>query len=369
MNTQLKHILLVTSEFPPLPGGIGNHAFNLAKGLNKNEFLVEVITDQRSKNNIEEIHFDKNFEFKTHRVLMKSIRLLMYFERIQLLFKQIKKAEIVIASGKYSLWIVAFSSLFYKRKFIAIIHGSEVNYRSSIIRNSVNLSLHRFWKIIAVSNYTKSLISNLKYDNIIVIPNGFDESKWSSSNPKEIILKGKPKLITVGNVTERKGQLNVIKQLPDLIKTYPSLHYHCVGIPTMKDEFLKIAMSLNVDEYITFHGSVSDERLKSLLQSCDVFIMLSNTTNTGDVEGFGIAILEANYLGLPSIGAINCGIEDAINNYFSGILIQPDGLNSILDALSKILYKYDDYSKNAREWALEHSWRNVIEQYTNVLQE
>ena len=31
----------------------------------------------------------------------------------------------IIASGKFSLWIVAFSSLFFKKQFIAIIHGKS----------------------------------------------------------------------------------------------------------------------------------------------------------------------------------------------------------------------------------------------------
>ena len=44
----------------------------------------------------------------------------------------------------------------------------------------------------------------------------------------------------------------------------------------------------------------------------DVFVMLSSPTSTGDVEGFGIAIIEANALSLPSIGAKDCGIEDAL---------------------------------------------------------
>ena len=36
----------------------------------------------------------------------------------------------------------------------------------------------------------------------------------------------------------------------------------------------------------------------------DIFIMMSEMTESGDVEGFGIAIIEANSLGLPSIGTL-----------------------------------------------------------------
>ena len=45
-----KNILIFSSEFPPGPGGIGNHAFNLAKALSKVSFKVKkVLTPIRKK--------------------------------------------------------------------------------------------------------------------------------------------------------------------------------------------------------------------------------------------------------------------------------------------------------------------------------
>ena len=43
-------ILLVTSEFPPQPGGLGNHSYNLANQLAKQKYAVTLITDVRSSN-------------------------------------------------------------------------------------------------------------------------------------------------------------------------------------------------------------------------------------------------------------------------------------------------------------------------------
>ncbi|HAI19011.1 MAG TPA: hypothetical protein DCM10_13880 [Xanthomarina gelatinilytica] len=39
-----KNILIVTSEFPPQPGGIGTHAYYLALHLVKNGYGVTVIS-------------------------------------------------------------------------------------------------------------------------------------------------------------------------------------------------------------------------------------------------------------------------------------------------------------------------------------
>ncbi len=367
MRTKDKHILIVTSEFPPQPGGIGSHAYNLTKNLCLNGFEVDVITDYRSFSGEEERHFDNNLNFKIHRITRTKLRLVMYLKRIIFLFKLIRNSGVVIASGKYSLWIVAFSSLFYKRKFIAVIHGTEVNFNHKLLKISIDRSLKRFSKIIAVSNYTKSLIAPVIQKKVVVIPNGIDVSKWDALNNGKLELKGYPKIITVGNITERKGQLNVIKHVPELIKVYSQLHYHCVGIPTKKVKFLKAATGLKVDSYITFHGRVSDEKLQQLVQSCDVFVMLSSPTTSGDVEGYGIAIIEANYLGLPSIGARDCGIEDAISNNKSGILIPYNDSSAFLNALNEVLSEYENYRFEAKQWALQHTWDLIIKHYIKAL--
>ena len=358
-----KSILLVTSEFPPQPGGIGNHAYNLAKNLQLNNFSINVIADNRSFLGDAERTFDTKIKFRVHRIARYKLRFIIYLKRLIILFKLIKSSDVIIASGKFSLWIVAFSSLFYEKRFIAIIHGSEVNFSQNLLKASINWSLKRFSKVIAVSNFTKSLVSHLNLKNIVVIPNGFDTSKWISEGTHPLNLKGQPKLITVGNVTERKGQLNVIKLLPELIRIYPEIHYHCVGIPTQKEEFLKNASLLKVENYITFHGKVTDKYLQELLQSSDVFVMLSSKTDTGDVEGFGIALIEANALGLPAIGAIGCGIEDAISDKKSGILVPYHDETSFLKALNDILTNYEMYKNEAKYWARLHTWDIIIKQY------
>jgi phosphatidylinositol alpha-1,6-mannosyltransferase len=356
----------MTSEFPPQPGGIGTHAYHLAKHLEANGYEVAVISDQRSLSGEEEQIFDRMLKFKVYRIALRQFRLLMYVKRLVLLFTHTKRADVLIASGKFSLWSVAFASLFFKSKTIGVIHGSEVNFTNRWLKISIKASLKRFLKLIAVSHFTKSLVTDI-HSNITVIPNGIAIEELQSDSVVERDLVGWPRLITVGNVTERKGQLNVIKHLPKLIQTYPTLHYHCVGLPTQKNAFLKVATALGVQDHISFHGRVSNEELLSFLKSSTIFIMLSSPTQTGDVEGFGIALLEANYFGLPCIGSKGCGIEDAIKDYESGRLIHYDAADELLAAIQGILSEYGAYQTQAKIWAKQHSWEFIIKHYIELI--
>ena len=366
MTKPIKNILLFTSEFPPLPGGIGNHAYNLARNLDLKGYKVTVIADQRSASREEE-QFDNQLSFEVRRIKLLKLRFLMYFKRIFIFFRLVSKHDLFISSGKFPLWIGAFSKYFFRKRTIAIIHGSEVNFTNEKLKKSIDFSLKKYDEIIAVSNYTKSLIQHLQLDNITVIPNGFDSSSWQLIDEQSKALKGSPSLLTVGNVTERKGQLNVIKHLPRLKQDFPDVHYHCVGFPTQKDEFLDVAKTLNVESNITFYGSVNHKELQEFYQSVDIFVMLSNRTKTGDVEGFGIAVIEANYFGLPAIGSKGCGIEDAIDDYNSGILIEGKEEEQFALAVKKINEDYSVYNEKSRQWALKHTWEKVIEDYLKVI--
>ena len=358
-------VLFITSEFPPQPGGIGNHALNLAKGLQENDFDVQVISDVRSMDGKQERDFDKEQSFGVVRIERKDFIFLSYLDRIKTAYSLAKKHEVVLCSGKFSLWIGALLSFLINRRYYAIIHGSEIRLPNILFRKLTEISLIRFHTIIAVSNYTKSLVSHLNLKKVIVIPNGFE---MTSANITEVKNKPGPVLITVGNVTERKGQHNVINALPKLLSKYPDLKYHIVGIPTDQLKLEKLALKLGVESSVVFFGKVSEELKSQLLQQSDIFVMLSESTKKGDVEGFGIAILEANAIGLPAIGSLGCGIEDAVNNGISGKLINNKNSDEFLLALKNILANYETYSEQSKIWSRNFTWEKVIKEYLKVLE-
>ena len=321
-----------------------------------------MIADQRDVDNTEEMAFDASLPFVVQRVPLKKVRLLMYLDRVVKTFEGLKQTDHVIATGKFSLWNVAFCSLFFKRNKMAVIHGTEVNFKSAVLKRTIDVSLKRFDTIVAVSEYTSRLVGHLER-HIQVIANGIDLSQWQVGTSTETQLKGAPVLTTVGRVSSRKGQLEMIKLLPELLKVYPDVHYHCVGIPSEAPDFMKQAKALGVGDLVTFHGTVSDADLKSMLLATDVFVMLSVESSTGDVEGFGIAILEANALGIPAIGSKGCGIVDAIKDGVSGFLVDVRDVAAFSSSLESLLNEPQKFKLHAETWAKQHDWSEIIKQY------
>lgn len=359
MALKSNKILLITSEFPPLPGGIGNHALLLSKYFHENKYELTVLTDYRSK--LEDDTFDSKQKFKIVRI---KRYIFTYLDRFKKAFYLAKKSGTIISSGKFSLWVGAILKLFFNsKKYIAVLHGSEIKAGNLFVQKLTKWSLSQYDTLIAVSNFTREYALKVNPNlEINVINNGIE----IDSIPERTISNNKINLVTVGNVTYRKGQQNVIKALPLLKNYFPDIHYHCIGIPTEEVAFSTLAKNLNVEENITFHGKLNDFEKKQLLNESTVFIMLSDIVKN-DLEGFGIAILEANILGIPAIGSNNSGIADAIKDGFSGRLVDPHNPIEILEALEILLKSYVDFSKNATSWAQKFDWRSIIKQYINII--
>lgn len=367
-------VLLLSSEYPPGPGGIGNHAFSLSKALARQGLEVFVVCDADYASQQEVEQFDQALPsgVRVSRVYRAGIK--TYFKRISLAARLVKQQKIsrVIVSGRFSLWTGAVLKMQgFKVRVMAVLHGSEVNLKHRLFRILTRLALQKADLLVAVSEFTYSLLpEKLKKKPFRIIPNGIDVAEFSflDKRSESIEINGFPSLLTVGNVTPRKGQHRVIKALPHLVKQYPEIHYHIVGLPTCKDDFLGLAQELGVSSHVTFHGRLAGrEQLAAMYKSSDCFAILSENQKDGDVEGFGIVVLEANYFGLPAIGALGCGIADAIENGTNGFLVDGDNPQQIGDALKNILVAPEHFAEGSRRWAALHDWEVIGRQFAQAL--
>lgn len=361
-----KNILIISSEFPPQPGGIGKHCFHLASALSDVGYHITVLTDQRDKS-IKESNFDESLNFKVIRIKKTEARITMYNERFKKAIQLSKTADCCIVTGKFSIWLGAFLSSFKRKQVIGIVHGTEVNFKSMLLKATINWSLKQFKHVVAVSKFTASLVSHLNLKNLVVIPNGYVPEEWQTENRVTYQLKGYPKLVTVGRVSERKGQLQMIKHLPMVLAHFPDAHYHCIGIDDNKQDCLKLIKQLNLKKHVTFHGILPHKDLEQVYMQSDIAVMLSKNTISGDVEGFGIALLEANHYGIPSLGSKGTGIEEAIKKDVSGILVDSEHSQDVINAICQLIEDREKFKAGSKKWAKDHNWTLLIGSYQNLL--
>lgn len=366
----MKKILLISSEFPPGPGGIGFHAYSLCVSLVDIGYKVVVMSPADFVSSDEVVEFDSVQQFDIIRY--PRIGWKTYFHRISMTRVYLKQNQIstVILTGKFSLWQGWFIKLFFKKQnTLAILHGSEVNLKNRILRKFTHHSINKIDTLVAVSNFTKDILPSwikLKRE-IQVIPNGiFLDENVTYQN--QIKLDGFPKLITVGHVSPRKGQHRVIKALPQLVKLFPNIKYHIVGRPVNQGKLEKLADELGVNKHIQFHGRIQNHSDLSLYySSADIFMLLSENQPDGDVEGYGIVALEANEQGLPVIGAKYCGVEDAVDDGNSGYLVDGNNVEEICNAVVKCMDQKDRLAAGSKQWTEKHQWKEIVKTYEALI--
>tara|TARA_Y100000591_G_scaffold327788_1_gene352956 strand:+ start:6472 stop:7572 length:1101 start_codon:yes stop_codon:yes gene_type:complete len=363
---ELDEVIFLTSEFPPMHGGIGSQAFNIYKELSKNNYTISIIAPF-AKSELEEgiiDNKDRIFRYSTNP-LFKILSIILSI--IKLLLKN--RSSIIIASGQLPVIIIGNLLYIIKCKSIAIIHGHE-SIMGKIIRKKIfSFSIKQYDRVIAVSSFSKNIIkATISQLDVSVINNGIDINRFKKFPKNKKKING-VRLLTIGSLTERKGQKNIINALPLLRNKFGNVFYQMVGAPVLSNEYENLASSCGVQKLIKIHSVLPDDLMVDVIYDSNIFIMLSNNLISGDVEGFGIAILEANYFGLPAIGSKNCGIEDAICDRKTGRLINPNNPNELVEAINDVLENYKNYSEEAKKWALSNDWSIRSKAYLKMISE
>jgi len=246
-------------------------------------------------------------------------------------------------------------------------HGNELLYP----KKYPGMSFFMHWcflhadKIFAVSNFTKQLLikDNVAEEKIRVIPNGTNPIRFRPEVKYDQIIKEKAlvdkKIIfSVSRLVKRKNFGIVIESMIEILKEIPNAVYVIGGKGPMKEQWVKLAMDLRVADRVIFVGYIPDEDLPKFYAMSDVFVLPNiESTEEGDVEGFGIAFLEANACGIPVIGGRSGGVEDAIVDGKTGFLINPYDKKEIQAAIINIL-KHPTLAQSLGE----HGRRRVVEQ-------
>jgi len=193
-------------------------------------------------------------------------------------------------------------------------------------------------RIITVSDsLSPKLIS---YDETITkrlvsIPNMVDTDFFVPAS------EGKPRncrfrFFCLGGLVYLKGFDLVIKAFKIVSCKYSNCELFIGGEGPEKTNLQQLVKELNLQDKVVFLGQLTRTEVREQIQNCHVFILPTR------YEAFGVVYIEALSCGTPIIGTKAGGPESIINGS-NGLLIDPDDVDQLAEAMLNIIDNYDKY--------------------------
>jgi|TARA_Y100000310_G_scaffold339848_1_gene433835 glycosyltransferase involved in cell wall biosynthesis len=256
--------------------------------------------------------------------------------------------------------VCGIASKVIKKPFFVTAYGLGLDpVTASFFRKvSIKLSFKLAKKIINISRYTKNLSEHYapKKKNIVITYGIIPSRLKATVNAKKFREKHKLGkgiiLLSVANLTRRKGIDIIISVLPDIVKKYLDLKYILVGKGEEEKELKGLVKKLNITKNVIFWPTwIPDKDLANFYNASDIFILMSRSEGQA-VEGFGIVYVEASALGKPVIGGKSGGTSDSVVDGKTGFLIDPGNIELIKSKLFLLIRnmnlrkKMGTYAKN-----------------------
>jgi phosphatidylinositol alpha-1,6-mannosyltransferase len=261
-------------------------------------------------------------------------------------------------------------------RVICLAHGSELPQSLSPAKSRrIISSLEKATAIVANSNFTAlkaaAFIGN--QTKLRVIYPGIDPPKQVHTpvlnKAKQQLAGHNPVLISIARLDKRKGQHRVLKILPGLLESHPDLLYVMIGDGPYRNTLECLSRELQLQRHVLFTGTLQGQIKNAYLQLADLFVMPSFPEGA-DVEGFGIAYLEAAGFGIPSVAGDMGGSTEAVLHGETGLICHAEDQQALLTSVNRLLddqLLYQQLSENARKRAQLFEWQTIIKEYEQLL--
>jgi len=365
-------IVISTQCYPPKVGGIEFLMSGLSAELSASGNDVVVFAD--GAGNKEERKFDTKQPYPVYRYAgIKLWRRRKKAKDIAHYITNHKLKNLTLLTDSWKSLELINQSHF--DKILCLVHGTEISSKLSRkkatrIRDALAKSTH----IIANSEYTaKRIRPHIDTDGKLrVIYPGINVPKKDTTiieKVKRLLVDHDPVLITVARLEKRKGHHHVLELIPKLIKQFPKLIYIILGEGSQMSALESTIQSRSLQNHVLFMQTTNEQERNAYISNSDLFIMPGDIVEN-DVEGFGMAYIEAASFGIPSIACNVGGVNEAVVHNETGLVCPPGDQQQLYSYTLKLLEDSEFREKlgiSAQKRSMNFLWPEQIKQYKKLL--
>jgi len=370
----LNRLLLLTDEFPPDFGGIGTYTYEMARGLHGLGWGVSVLARQHLASPSEIATFNAA---QPYRVLSTPHAINRQSAAAALRQTQ---ATCILASDLNPLWAVRWSALWRRLPVVALAYGSGLRRSRPVRRLAKKYLYESCQQVILISQFAVDLMhqAGIHPRHYTIIHPGGDATTFKPTQAANELLReryalgGKTVLLTVGALSERKGQAVVLHALKNLLPRYPHLHYVMVGRDRSDGAIPALVEQLGLSDSVTLAGVVPDAE-RAAFYNLAAFCLLTSQNTPAEVEGYGIVAIEAALCGKTTIGTYGTGTQEAIQGGVTGLLVPQRDPTATANAIQTLLDHpalCERLAQQAQRYAQAHAtWQHRAQALHHLLRQ
>jgi phosphatidylinositol alpha-1,6-mannosyltransferase len=173
----------------------------------------------------------------------------------------------------------------------------------------------------------------------------------------------RPVVLTVGRLQARKGQDRFIEAILRIRESIPDILYAIVGDGSDRSRLSRLVDDFDLRGHVVFQGALGDNDLVEAYQQCDLFA-LPNRDVDGDIEGFGLVLLEAQACGKPVLTGDSGGTRETLDIGVSGVVVDCRDPAEIARSVIELLQdrtRLDAMGEAGRDWVCRNfDWRVCV---------
>lgn len=358
--------LIIALEYPPQIGGVASYTYNLAKNMPSEDVIVYAPkiaggADFDKKNSWKVVRGKPYFLFFWPRWIKMFIEIwdLVAKEKIKMIY-----VHHALPAGYVAYLLKKFKQIPY----IVFFHGTDLNLALKTKKNKLKKVCLGAEKIVVNSNFLKNQFTknfeDIKKEITVIYP--CPASIFLDKVPEmelkklksQLALEGKSVIITVARMSEGKGYPHLIRLLPKILEKVPNLVWLIVGDGPKKNEIINAIQKNYLQNVTRFIGQIPYIELPKFYQVADMLVLLTHPDETVQ-EAWGTAFVEAAASGLPVIAGRSGGVEEAVQNMVTGLVVDVYQDMSIVSAITELL-REKEYAKTMGEAGRER----VIREFT-----
>lgn len=355
----IKRVSIVTQTFPPRMGGMEAVMASLADHFSMQGADVCVYPDKPAP---------KSPNYTTH--LVQAPKLIRHWLKRFTISQHSSQEDLIICDSWKSVRAIpkAFENI------VVLAHGQEF-LNTAKRKNDISCALARAKAIVCSSKATQQLVHEfnleLKDKTAVVYPTYMISPPEGLSN-KNSKLSSPIQLLSISRLERRKGLQNAMLALNRLADQGLVFEWKIGGSGPAEKELTELCIQLGLNKQISFLGRVSDAEKHCLLTQADLFLMPTYQEGNS-LEGFGISYVEASAFGLPSVGGIAGGANEAVNAPSCGWSCDGSNVESVYVALRDALSDEEERISRGynalQRFNRELNAKSVFEQFLRICEE